>query len=74
MADYNFTQAVAATTWTITHNMNAAGVAIDVIIDNLGTLEKAFPSSTVETDSNTVTISFPTAQSGFARLIEGGSQ
>ena len=74
MAEYNFTQAVAATTWTITHNMDAAGIMIDVIIDNGGTLEKAIPLTTVETDDNTVTITFPTVQSGFARLIEGGEQ
>jgi len=37
-------------------------------------LEKALPTSTVETDSNTITVTFPSAQSGYARLIEGGSQ
>jgi len=74
MAEYNFTQAVAATTWTIAHNLDAAGIIVDVIIDNGGTLEKAIPLTTVETDDNTVTITFPTVQSGFARLIEGGEQ
>lgn len=74
MAEFNFTQAVAATTWTIEHNMDAAGVVMDIIIDNTGTLEKALPTSTVETDSNTITVTFPSAQSGYARLIEGGDQ
>ena len=74
MAEYNFTQAVAATTWTIEHNMDAAGVVMDIIVDNTGTLEKVIPLSTVETDSNTITVTFPSAQSGYARLIEGGSQ
>jgi len=74
MATYNFTQAVAAATWVINHNMDAAGIVMDIMIDNAGTLEKALPSSSVETDANTITVTFPSAQAGFARLIEGGNQ
>lgn len=69
MAEFNHTQAVASTTWTINHNMDAVGVALDTIIDNAGTLEKTFPTSADETDADTITLTFPTAQSGFARVI-----
>ena len=43
MDNYNFTQAVASTTWTINHGLNANGIALDIIVDNSGTLEKVIP-------------------------------
>lgn len=69
MDNYNFTQAVASTTWTINHGLNANGIALDIIVDNSGTLEKVIPVSVSQIDVNTVEVVFGGVQSGFARLI-----
>jgi hypothetical protein len=67
---YNHTQGSANTTWTITHNLGATAVCIDVIVLEGGSYETIIPQSVVETNSNTVTITFSTAREGFARIVD----
>ena len=69
MESYNFSQTAAATTWTITHNLNKPSVAVDVFIDNAGNLEKILPASVEHTNNNTLTVTFTAAQTGRARVI-----
>lgn len=66
---YNHTQSSPNSTWTVTHNLNTDAVAVDVFIDYLGNLEKILPLDIVVTDSNTLTITFTTSQTGKARII-----
>jgi hypothetical protein len=81
---FKFTQAEAATTWNIAHNLGnncrrvGAGSApsmgmgipiVDVFILNNGQLSKVIPASIVMVDANNVTITFGEPQSGFAQIV-----
>lgn len=72
MAEYNHEQTGAGTTWTITHNLGTATVAVDTFIDNGGNLEKILPLSVEHTNNNTLTITFSVAQTGRARIVTTG--
>lgn len=67
----NHVEAVASTTWTITHNFGENIVAVDSIVLNGGDLEKVNPASITHTSDNVLTITFSVAQEGRARLIAG---
>lgn len=67
---YNHVQAAANTTWTISHNLGAAMVALDCIVLEGGSLEKILPLTVLETDTNTITVTFSTAREGFARVAD----
>lgn len=69
MAEYNHTQAVSASTWTITHSLDVSEVAVDVMVDDGGELVKVFPTSVTHTDNDTLTVVFPSTQSGSARIL-----
>jgi len=73
MATFDFTQAAPSTTWVITHNLGAKSAIIDPIHDDGGTLKKITPVSAVETDDNTITLTFGSAISGFVRLVSSGN-
>ena len=51
---YQFTQSVAADTWTITHNLNQS----NPIVDCWEGSEKVVPQDVTVTDSNIVVITF----------------
>jgi len=69
MAELNYSQAVAASTWTITHNFSVESLVVDVFVDIGGNLEKVLPLNIVHTNNNTLTVTFSLAQTGNARLI-----
>jgi hypothetical protein len=60
---YTFTQASAATTWTITHNLGVFPVI--VVVDNTGAVIEA---DVVYNSNNQITVTFATAQAGKAYL------
>lgn len=60
------TVAVASTLWTISHNLNSLNAIIQ-IVDASGFV--ILPSDVKFVDSNTITVSFNTAQTGIARAI-----
>ena len=66
---FHFTQAVAATSWVIAHNLNVSAPVVDFWIDDGGSKTKVFPLTVVATDANTVTATFSTAQSGEAVVV-----
>lgn len=69
MKAFDFEQVSAAAVWTIVHNANTDNVAIDVMVDDGGTLRKIIPSDIRSTDANTVQVTFDQAWTGHARLI-----
>jgi len=62
---HQHTQAVAATSWVITHNLNTTEPIIDVWISG----EKVIPQTVTATSALVCTVSFPTAQPGKATLV-----
>ena len=69
MDAYDHTQGASDTTWTISHNLNTDAVAVDVFINNGGNVEKVLPLTVTATSNNTLTVTFSTAQTGYARVI-----
>jgi len=69
MSEFNHSQTVAASSWAISHNLNSDTVAVDVMIDNGGNLEKILPANVEHTDNNTLTVTFSSAQTGKARIV-----
>lgn len=61
---YTHFQSAASTTWTITHNLGYNPI-VRVFVGN----QEVQPSTTVFTSSNVVTLTFSTAQAGYAQLI-----
>lgn len=57
---------VAATVWTVTHNLNSEEVIIQAFDENKFVI---FPDTIQIIDSNTIRIEFNTAQVGVARVI-----
>ena len=68
-SSYDHVQTTASATWTITHNLNSAAVAIDVYIDNAGTKEKIIPVETKHVSNNTIEVTFSSIQTGNARIV-----
>ena len=70
---FRFTQTTPAATWTIAHNLGhngSAGVPIvDAFVSVSGVLTKVIPQTTTMVDANTVTLTFSSAQSGFAVVV-----
>lgn len=64
---YQHTQAVAATTWTIEHNLRRYPI-VDVYTTISGSLVKIMPSSITHTSSTVCTVTFSTPFSGFAAV------
>lgn len=69
MSEHNHTQTVSSSSWTITHGLNSSTVAVDVMIDDGGNLEKIIPANIVHTDDNNLTVTFSSAQTGRARVV-----
>jgi hypothetical protein len=64
-----FTQSIAATTWSFTHNLNTRNPLLQVYDS---TNSQVIPFDIVGTDPNQATIYFDTAESGFAVASNGG--
>ena len=62
------TQSVASTSWTVVHNLNNTNVIVQVT-DGDSPENVVIPQNIELTDANTTTITFPTAQSGVARIL-----
>lgn len=62
------TQSVASTSWVVTHNLNNTNVIVQVT-DGDSPENMITPQNIELTNANTTTITFPTAQSGVARII-----
>jgi hypothetical protein len=60
----------ASTTWVCVHGFNDSNVQVQTF-DSNG--HQIFPDTLTKTDANTVTITFVSAQSGFASVYHGGS-
>lgn len=72
MQIFTYYQASPATTWTVVHNLDAPVVVSDAnIIGPSSTVEKILPQEVVITDSNTLTVTFSSAESGYLRIIGG---
>lgn len=56
-------------TWVVTHNLNTDNAIVQVYDSNN---YQIIPQSLRITDSNTVTIGFPSAESGYAVVAKGG--
>ena len=63
---YNHTQAIADTTWTITHNLNNQHPLVQTYDSNHLML---IPQSISGSDANTVIITFSTSTVGYARIV-----
>lgn len=66
---YTHTQNTAASTWTVTHNLNTLQPLIDTFIVVDGAWQTVLPDYILYPDANTVTIHWTTAYAGSARLI-----
>jgi hypothetical protein len=62
----NFVQSSPSTTWTINHNLNNQYPLVQTYDSSSATI---IPASIVGTSTNTVTVTFSTAISGYARVI-----
>lgn len=74
MANYNFTQSVASTTWTVNHNNGDTAIITDALVDdgpNAPLMEKILPASVESTNANTLTVTFSTARTGAVRVVGG---
>lgn len=67
--DFRFEQAVAATTWVITHNLNTNAPVIDIWVDVAGVITKILPQNVVATSTNVVTLTFTTPFAGKAMVV-----
>jgi hypothetical protein len=66
---YNHTQSVAATVWTIVHDLNTSLISIDTNIVYNGNSTVIIPSDVVIIDNNTVAVHFSMAYTGKARIV-----
>lgn len=62
----NFVQSSPSSTWTITHNLNNKYPLVQIYDSSDATI---IPASIVGTSTSTVTVTFSTAISGYARVI-----
>lgn len=69
---YSFSQDTPASTWTINHNLNSANITIDTMVNFGGNLEKVIPYDVVATNTNTLTVTFTSAQTGKATVAGAG--
>jgi len=65
---YTFTQSPGATTWTITHGLNTLTPLVNVYNSGYNQL---IPASITSTNVNVTTITFSTAQAGYAIISKG---
>jgi len=68
---YVHTQSGASASWTVTHSLGTVDVIVQ--ITDGGSPEKVIVPEEIElTNTNTVTITFPSSQTGKARVIKIG--
>jgi hypothetical protein len=65
---YHHSQDTAATTWTIPHGLGRRPI-VDAYITLSGAVQKVIPEAVTYVDANTCTVTFTTAQAGFAEVI-----
>lgn len=63
--DHIHTQAVASSVWTVNHNFGVDAESVSIFVDVDGTLTPT-QAAWVNTNTNTVVITFATSQSGYA--------
>lgn len=68
MLVYHHVQEVAASTWTVTHNLDLTAAAVDVVVNVNGTEQVIFPSKVTKPDSNTIVIEFSSDRAGKAEI------
>ena len=68
-SEYNHVQTSASASWAVNHALASDSVAVDVMIDNGGNLEKILPADIRIDDANNITITFSSAQTGKARIV-----
>lgn len=66
---YTHNQTSSATNWVVNHNLEKIAVICDVYIDINGETEKVMPQQVHHTSNNSLTVVFPSAQSGYARVV-----
>lgn len=66
-SNFQFKQVTPATIWTIVHGLVDYPI-VDVVVTNNGNLEKILPAAVTYVDANTCTITFNSAQIGWATL------
>ncbi|MEM4260927.1 MAG: hypothetical protein QXG00_06835 [Candidatus Woesearchaeota archaeon] len=67
VSTYKHTQASASTTWIISHNLNSIDILFEIYVDIGGSDYKPIlPNDFSFTNSNTITLTFSSAQSGYA--------
>jgi hypothetical protein len=71
MLTYNYTQTVPSTTWVVTHNFGTPVIVTDAFVMMGGVPEKILPLNVVITDSNTLTVTFSTNETGVVRVVSG---
>lgn len=64
---FEYTQAVASTSWVIAHGMGMYPI-VDVFVDYQGESQKILPRSVAYTNTNTCTITFSQPLTGKATL------
>lgn len=62
---FHHTQAVAATSWVITHGLGTSTPCVDAYVGGV----KIMPLSVVATSASVVTLTFAAAQSGSAVVV-----
>jgi hypothetical protein len=72
---YVHTQSSAATTWTVVHNLNSQYVNIEPVNSTNQSFVGRYDYPTIAfTNANAVTLTFSSAQSGYAAVTSGGGQ
>lgn len=66
---HHHTQAVAATSWVITHNLNTSQPIVDCWVDNGGDKDKVLADTVIATSAQVCTVTFPVAVAGEAFII-----
>lgn len=65
---YTHTQAIAASTWNVTHNLGHPPV-VDVWVDYQGEQQKILPRQIIHVNLNEMQIVFSVARTGQARMF-----
>jgi len=67
ITNYTHNQDVAASTWTINHNLGSKPM-VDVLLSINGQLQKVYPLSVTHSSDNTTVITWTAARTGKAIL------
>ena len=65
---FTYTQATPATTWNVLHALNIQTPVVHVFIETDDGIQRVIPLHVTPVDANNLTITFTSAQSGYAKL------